>query len=219
MTLRGFGTVLLLAAVAAAIAAPARAQSGDPAAGAYCEPAPQTKLLYSNRGYLILPKPADAPPLAYSYSILGTERSVVRAGQFLFDDGGDRWAFESNPEGLTQFWPLKPQKQFDITRINRYTRGKALVSFVVVGTESIDVGGRSYKSWKIRRTDHMEGGSTTTQLLWYSPDLCTLSAFTDSQQRTVTLLRVLKPGDRDYNRPLARRDGKLVFTDTGEAVK
>jgi hypothetical protein len=219
MTPRGFGTVLLLAVTAVAVAVPARAQGGDPAAGAYCEPAPQTKLLYSNRGYLILPKPADAPPLAYSYSILGTERSVVRAGQFLFDDGGDRWAFESNPEGLTQFWPLKPQKQFDITRINRYTRGKALVSFVVVGTESIDVGGRSYKSWKIRRTDHMEGGSTTTQLLWYSPDLCTLSAFTDSQQRTVTLLRVLKPGDRDYNRPVARRDGKLVFTDTGEAVK
>jgi hypothetical protein len=219
MTPRGFGTVLLLAVTAVAVAVPARAQGGDPAAGAYCEPAPQTKLLYSNRGYLILPKPADAPPLAYSYSILGTERSVVRAGQFLFDDGGDRWAFESNPDGLTQFWPLKPQKQFDITRINRYTRGKALVSFVVVGTESIDVGGRSYKSWKIRRTDHMEGGSTTTQLLWYSPDLCTLSAFTDSQQRTVTLLRVLKPGDRDYNRPVARRDGKLVFTDTGEAVK
>jgi hypothetical protein len=219
MTPRGFGTVLLLAVTAVAVAVPARAQGGDPAAGAYCEPAPQTKLLYSNRGYLILPKPADAPPLAYSYSILGTERSVVRAGQFLFDDGGDRWAFESNPEGLTQFWPLKPQKQFDITRINRYTRGKALVSFVVVGTESIDVGGRSYKSWKIRRTDHMEGGSTTTQLLWYSPDLCTLSAFTDSQQRTITLLRVLKPGDRDYNRPVARRDGKLVFTDTGEAVK
>jgi hypothetical protein len=219
MTPRGFGTVLLLAVTAVAVAVPARAQGGDAAAGAYCEPAPQTKLLYSNRGYLILSKPADAPPLAYSYSILGTERSVVRAGQFLFDDGGDRWAFESNPDGLTQFWPLKPQKQFDITRINRYTRGKALVSFVVVGTESIDVGGRSYKSWKIRRTDHMEGGSTTTQLLWYSPDLCTLSAFTDSQQRTITLLRVLKPGDRDYNRPVARRDGKLVFTDTGEAVK
>jgi hypothetical protein len=210
---------LLVLAIAMGALAPARAQSGDPSAGAYCEPPPQTKLLYTNRGYLILPKPADAPPLAYSYSILGTERSVVRAGQFLFDDGGDRWAFESNPEGLTQFWPLKPQKQFDITRINRYTRGKALVSFVVVGPESVTVGGRGYRSWKIRRTDHIEGGSTTTQLLWYSPELCTLSAFTDSQQRTITLLRVLKPGDPDYKREVARRDGKLVFTDTGEAVK
>ena len=175
-------TLLALAIGMLAFAASARAQSDDASGGAYCEPAPQTKLLYSNRGYLILPKPADAPPLAYSYSILGTTRSVVRAGQFLFDDGGDRWAFESNPEGLTRFWPLKPQKQFDITRINRYTRGKALVSFVVVGPESITVGTRSYKSWKIRRTDHVEGGSTTTQLLWYSPELCTLSAFTDSQQ-------------------------------------
>lgn len=211
--------LLILAAAMGALVAPARAQGGDPAAGAYCEPAPQTKLFYTNRGYLILPKPADAPPLAYSYSILGTERRVVRAGQFLFDDGGDRWAFESNPEGLTQFWPLKPQKQFDITRINRYTRGKALVSFVVVGPESITVGPRSYKSWKIRRTDHVEGGSTTTQLLWYSPELCTLSAFTDSQQRTITLLRVLKPGDPDYKREVAPRNGKLVFTDTGEPVK
>jgi hypothetical protein len=214
-----FRMLLLLAVAVGVFAAPARAQSNDPSAGAYCEPPPQTKLLYSNRGYLILPKPADAPPLAYSYSILGTARSVVRAGQFMFDDGGDRWAFESNPEGLTQFWPLKPQKQFDITRINRYTRGKALVSFVVVGTEPITVGARSYKSWKIRRTDHVEGGSTTTQLLWYSPELCTLSAFTDSQQRTITLLRVLKPGDPDYKREVAARNGKLVFTDTGEAVK
>lgn len=219
MTRCGFGAVLLLAAVMGTFAPLARAQGGDPSAGAYCEPAPQTKLLYSNRGYLILPKPADAPPLAYSYSILGTERSVVRAGQFLFDDGGDRWAFESNPEGLEQFWPLKPQKHFDITRINRYTRGKALVSFVVEGTEMIAAAGRDYRSWRIRRTDHVEGGSTTTQLLWYSPDLCTLAAFTDSQQRTINLLRMLKPGDRDYNRPIARQNGKMVFADTGEAVK
>lgn len=209
----------LLAAAVCGVATDALAQGGDPSVGAYCEPAPQTKLLYSNRGYLILPKPADAPPLTYSYSILGTERSVVRAGQFLFDDGGDRWAFESNPEGLTQFWPLKPLKQFDITRINRFTRGKALVSFVVVGTESTTVGSRSYKSWKIRRTDHMEDRSTTTQYLWYSPELCTLSAFTDSQQRTITLLRVLKPGDRDYNRAVVRRNGRLVFSDSGEPVK
>ena len=151
------GAVLVLAVAIAAFVAPARGQGGDPSAGAYCEPAPQTKLLYSNRGYLILPKPADAPPLAYSYSILGTE--------------------------------------------------------------SITVGTRGYKSWKIRRTDHMEDGSTTTQLLWYSPELCTLSAFTDSQQRTIALLRVLKPGEHDYNRAVARRNGKLVFTDTGEAVK
>src|SRR5690348_1834345 len=214
---RGIGTVLLLVGIAGAFASSARAQ--DSASGAYCEPAPQTKLLYSNRGYLILPKPADAPPLAYSYSILGTERSVLRAGQFLFDDGGDRWAFESNPEGLTQFWPLKPQKHFDITRINRFTRGKALVSFVVEGAENINAAGRIYRSWRIRRTDHEEGGSTKTQVLWYSPDLCTLSAFTDSQDRTINLLRVLKPGDRDYNRPIARRNGKMVFTDNNEAVK
>ena len=214
---RGIGTVLLLAGIAGAFASLARAQGSD--AGAYCEPAPQTKLIYSNRGYLILPKPADAPPLAYSYSILGTERSVVRAGQFLFDDGGDRWAFESNPEGLTQFWPLTPRKHFDITRINRFTRGKALVSFVVEGTENINAAGRLYRSWRIRRIDHEEGGSTKTQTLWYSPDLCTLAAFTDSQERTVTLLRVLKPGDRDYNRPIARRNGKMVFSDTGEVVK
>ncbi|HLJ21063.1 MAG TPA: hypothetical protein VKU84_12730 [Stellaceae bacterium] len=207
---------MLLVAVPA-FAGTARAQGSD--SGAYCEPPPQTKLIYTNRAYLILPKPADAPPLAYSYSILGTERSVVRAGQFLFDDGGDRWAFESNPDGLTEFWPLKAQKHFDITRINRFTRGKALVSFVVEGTESINAAGRIYRSWRIRRTDHEEGGVTTTQLLWYSPDLCTLAAFTDSQQRTVTLLRVLKPGDRNYNRAIARRDGKMVFTDTGEVIK
>jgi len=211
--------VLLLALLAGGFPVPTRAQGNDATSGAYCEPAPQTKLLYSNRGYLILPKPADAPPLAYSYSILGTERSVVRAGQFLFDDGGDRWAFESNPDGLNQFWPLKPQKHFDITRINRFTRGKALVSFVVEGMEPINAGGRSYRSWRVRRTDHIEGGSITTQTLWYSPELCTLSAFTDSQQRTINLLRILKPGDRDYKRAVARRDGTLVFTDTGEAVK
>jgi len=213
---RSLWLAMLLVAVPA-FAGTARAQGSD--SGAYCEPPPQTKLIYTNRAYLILPKPADAPPLAYSYSILGTERSVVRAGQFLFDDGGDRWAFESNPDGLTEFWPLKAQKHFDITRINRFTRGKALVSFVVEGTESINAAGRIYRSWRIRRTDHEEGGVTTTQLLWYSPDLCTLAAFTDSQQRTVTLLRVLKPGDRNYNRAIARRDGKMVFTDTGEVIK
>ena len=217
MRRHALGTVLLLAVVACASLSPARAQGSD--SGTYCEPPPQTKLIYSNRGYLILPKPADAPPLTYSYSIMGTARSVVRAGQFLFDDGGDRWAFESNPEGLTQFWPLVPRKHFDITRINRFTRGKALVSFVVEGTENINAAGRIYRSWRIRRTDHEEGSSTTTQTLWYSPDLCTLSAFTDSQQRTINLLRILRPGERDYNRPVARRNGNMVFTDTGEVVK
>jgi hypothetical protein len=217
MTRRGIRTALLLVLAPCLLAEPLRAQGTDSAE--YCEPAPQTKLVYTNRAYLILPKPPDAPPLTYSYSIMGTERKVVRTGQFLFDDGGDRWAFETNPDGLTQFWPLKARKHFDITRINRFTRGKALDSFLVEGTENIDAAGRIYRSWRIRRTDRVEGGSTTTQVLWYSPDLCTLSSFTDTQERTVTLLRVLKPGDRDYNRPVARRNGKMVFTDTGEAVK
>ncbi len=210
---------LLVATATVGFAGSAHAQGVDAASGDYCEPAPQTKLIYTNRAYLILPKPADADPMSYAYSIIGTERRVLRAGQFLFDDGGDRWAFESNPDGLARFWPLRPRTHFDITRINRFTRGKALVSFVVEGTEMIGAAGRSYRSWRIRRTDREEGSSTTTQLLWYSADLCTLAAFTDSQQRTITLLRVLKPGDRDYSRPIARRSGRMVFADTGEIIK
>lgn len=210
---------MLLALVACAVANDVRAQGSDPSAAAYCEPPAQTKLLYTNRGYLILPKPADAPPFVYSYVILETQRHVERHGQLLFDDGEDRWAFESNPEGLAQFWPLKPRKRFEMERVNRYTRAHALVSFEVIGLETIEAAHRSYKSWKIRRLDHLEQNETFTQYLWYSPELCTLAAFTDSQNRTVTLLRVLKPGDRDYDRGVVRRNGKLYFTDNGELVK
>jgi hypothetical protein len=35
----------------------------------------------------------------------------------------------------------------------------------------------------------------------------------------VRLLRVLKPGDPDYERPLERKKGHLYFADTGEIVK
>jgi hypothetical protein len=55
--------------------------------------------------------------------------------------------------------------------------------------------------------------------LWYAPQLCTLSAFTDSQHRTVRLLRVLKPGDPDYDREVVRKNRRLYFVDTGEMVK
>jgi hypothetical protein len=202
-----------------ALGGAARAQDKAPLNGAYCAPAPGTKLLYTNRAYLILPPPPNAPPLLYSYSIIGTERKVERQGQMLFDDGTDRWAFETNPEGLSRFWPLKLQNKFDIERIDRGTRNHALVTFTVVGTESVDANRGKYRSWKIRRFDHMESGSTFEQFLWYAPDLCTLVKFTDSQQREVKLLRVLKPGDKDYNRPVARRGTSLYFTDKNEIVK
>lgn len=209
-----FGVLMALVGTA-----PASAQNSDPYAAGYCEPAADTKLFYTNRAYLILPKPANAPSFYYSYIILGTGTRVERRGQLMFDDGEDRWDFDSRLSALEQLWPLRPDKRFELDRADRKTGEKAHVTFTVLGLEPIDVGRRPYKSWKIRRLDRYEGGATFVQFLWYSPELCTLSAFTDSQHRTVRLLRVLKPGDKDYDRPVARRKGKLYFTDTNEQVK
>jgi len=189
------------------------------AGGAYCEPAVGTKFLYTDRGYLIEPKPAGASSIEYRYLILGTQRHVERYGQFLFDDGGDRWAFESNPQGLGEFWPLTMRKHLDIERYDRYTRAHAFVSLRVEGTEPVEVGDRGYSSWRVERQDRLEDKSTTSQTLWYSPELCTLTQFTDSQERTVTLLRILHPGDRDYNRPVVRRLHRLYWGDTNQPVK
>jgi hypothetical protein len=81
------------------------------------------------------------------------------------------------------------------------------------------VNGIPYKSWKIRRLDAIEGGKSFVQFLWYAPQLCTLSAFTDSQHRNVRLLRILKPDDRDYARELTVKNHHLYFADKDEMVK
>ena len=207
---------LLLAAVLVAVSATAAsAQSAT-----YCEPQPGLRYFYTDRAYLILPKPANLGPMVYSYTLQGMQfdRHVDRYGQFLFDDGSDRWAFESNPDGLQQFWPLKRGNKLGIEKVDRNTRNHALVSLTVVGTEPVQVGTKSYTSWKIRRFDRLEQNSTFEQFLWYSPELCTLTAFTSSQQRTITLLRILKPTDKDYKRPVVRKKGQLYFADTNKPV-
>ena len=218
MTRRAIWTAVLAMLAAVASHGAGWAQT-DPYAADYCEPEANTKLLYSNRGYLILPKAPDAPALYFSYQILGTQTFVQRRGQFLFDDGDDRWKLESNPDALKLFWPLRPEKKLEIERVDRTNGAQARVSFTVIGLEPIEVNHRAYKSFKIRRLDNFEGGSTFIQFLWYSPELCTLTQFTDSQHRTVRLLRVLKPGDADYGRDVVRRKSHLYFTDTNEMVK
>src|ERR1700681_746888 len=80
------GRALLVAWAIFWTAGAARAQSTDPYAATYCEPDPQTKLLYTNRAYLILPKAPDTPALYFSYQILETGKFVQRRGQFLFDE-------------------------------------------------------------------------------------------------------------------------------------
>jgi len=219
MERRAVGIALVMALAALGAAHGAQAQKTDPYTAEYCEPDPQTKLLYTNRAYLVLPKAPDTPPLYFSYKILGTGTFVQRRGQFLFDDGADRWKLESNPDALGLFWPLRPEKKLEIERVDRTTGAHAQVSFVVLGLEPITVNGVPYKSWKIRRVDALEGGKSFVQFLWYAPQLCTLSAFTDSQHRTVRLLRVLKPGDPDYGRELSVKKHHLYFADTGEMVK
>ncbi len=219
MARRGVGIALAFALATLGTAHSAHTQNIDPYAAQYCEPEPQTKLLYTSRAYLILPKASDAPALYYSYKILETGKVVRRHGQFMFDDGGDRWELESNPGALRLFWPLRPEKKLEIKRVDRTNGQHSHVTFVVLGLEPITVNGIPYKSWKIRRLDTIEGGKTFIQFLWYAPALCTLSAFTDSQHRTVRLLHVWKPGDPDYDRQLVRKKGRLYFADTGEIVK
>jgi hypothetical protein len=219
MARRAVGLTLAIALTALGMAQGARAQSTDPYTAGYCEPDPQTKLLYTNRAYLILPKKPDSPPLYFSYQILETGKFVQRRGQFLFDDSDDNWQLESNPDALRLFWPLRPEKKLELNRVERTTGAHSQVTFVVLGLEPLTVNGIPYKSWKIRRLDTVEGGKSTVQFLWYSPGLCTLTAFTDSQGRTVRLLRVLKPGDADYGREVVRKNRRLYFADTGEMVK
>ena len=211
------GGLLLLGALA--IADAARAQSTDPYTAEYCEPDPQTKLIYTDRAYLILPKATDTPPLYFSYQILGTRQLVRRNGQFLFDAGDDQWQLQSDPDAIRRFWPLKPEKMLELERVNRSTGAHAHVSLVVLGLEPIQVNHVSYQSWEIRRLDTVTDGESSMQFLWYAPELCALSAFTDSQHRFVRLLRILKPGDPDYDRSLVRRNHHLYFADTGEMVK
>jgi hypothetical protein len=219
MARRAVGLTLAIALGALGMAQGARAQSTDPYTAGYCEPDPQTKLLYTNRAYLILPKKPDSPPLYFSYQILETGKFVQRRGQFLFDDGDDNWELESNPDALRLFWPLRPEKKLELNRVERTTGAHSQVTFVVLGLEPVTVNGVPYKSWKIRRLDTVEGSKGTVQFLWYSPGLCTLTAFTDSQGRSVRLLRVLKPGDADYGREVVRKNRRLYFADTGEMVK
>ena len=199
----------------------ARAQD-DPYTAGYCEPPAGTKLLYSNRAYQIERKPIDAPPLYYSYTILapgGGKQHVERRSQLLFDDGTDKWEVQTGSDQVRGFWPLQPSKELVLQRYDRDNGIQAQVSFMVLGLEPIDSGGRVYRSWKIRRLDRYSDGSHYFQFLWYAPEICTLSAFTDSQHRMIRLLRILKPGDPDYARPLEVKRHRLYFADKEELVK
>lgn len=181
-----------------------------------------TKILYSNRAYLIEPKPADAPPLYFTYRILaptGRSQHVDRQSQFLFDDGTDHWDVKVGLNDLQNFWPLQPRKGLSLERVNRRTHETDDVSFLVLGLEPIGEGQHKYLSWEIRRIDHYSDGTLFYQFLWYAPEICVLSAFTDSQHRVVELLRVLRPGDRDYNRPLKVKRHRLYFADNNSPVK
>jgi hypothetical protein len=194
----------------------------DAYTASYCEPTAETRLLYTNRAYEIERKPADAPPLYYTYKILapsGRSQHVERAGQFLFDDSSDHWDLQTSSNEIEDFWPLQPGKELDLHRINRRTNVTDNVSFLVLGLEPIGRGLNMHLSWKIRRLDGYNDGTQSFQYLWYAPDICTLSAFTDSQHRLVRLLRVLRPGDRDYDRPLKVEQHYLYFADTNERVK
>jgi len=219
MRARPVWSALFAALAALGGLASAMAQSTDPWSAAYCEPAAQIKLLYTNRAYLILPKPPDAPLFYYSYMILGTGTRVERHGQLIFDASDDHWDFDENLISLRRLWPLRPDNTIELDRVDRETGIRAKVTFTVIGLEPIQVDRSAHKSWKIRRLDRYETGDTSIQFLWYAPDLCTLSAFTDSQQRLVRLLRVLRPGGKDYDRPIAHRNHKLYFADTNERVR
>lgn len=204
------------------VLAPLAWAQDDPYAAGYCEPRAKTRLLYSNRAYEIEPKPANAPPLYYSYKILapGTDRALVqRRSQLLFDDGTDKWEVETGSDEVRGFWPLQPSKELVIERKDRETGVHAEVSFLVLGLDPIESGSHVYRSWKIRRLDKSSDGSRYFQFLWYAPEICTLSAFTDSQHRLIRLLRALKPGDPDYDRPLEVKKHHLYFADNHELVK
>lgn len=204
------------------VSAPIARAQGDPSAAAYCEPAAGTKLLYSNRAYEIEQKAVDAPLLYYTYRILAPSlhsQFVERRSQLLFDDGDDRWFVVNHEEEIRAFWPLQAGEKLVLHRFGRATRVESKVTLEVLGPEAIDSGTHVYPSWKISRTDRNTDGSQFRQFLWYAPEICTLSAFTDSQNRMVRLLRILKPGDRDYDRPVEVKKHTLYFADTNEPVK
>jgi hypothetical protein len=219
---QGWLLAAALGALAGAFAPQARAQNENPYAATYCEPEAGTKLLYTNRAYEIESKPVGAPPLYYSYKILAPgegAQHVQRKSQLLFDDGADPWNVETGSDDVRDFWPLQPSKELTLERVDQKTGVHSEVSFLVLGLEEIEAGTRVHRSWKIRRLDRNSDGSHFFQFLWYAPELCTLSAFTDSQHRMVRLLRILKPGDPDYNRPLTVEKHRLYFADKNELVK
>src|SRR5215472_12584566 len=98
----------LAVGVAVVLGLPVLMPTSAPRAQGTTDPDPDTKLLYTNRAYQVLPKAPDTPALYFTYKILDTGKFVQRRGQFLFDDGDDRWQLESDPEALRLFWPLRP---------------------------------------------------------------------------------------------------------------
>jgi hypothetical protein len=211
-------TIFCLAAAigaAALVGAPAMAAGGDGAYSArYCSPAPGSKLLYSDRAYLILDTPKGASPLEYSYEILHKKERVKRVGQLLSDEGD---ASAADPAALARLWPLQPGNKIGF-HTRREDRSVVEVSLNVLGIDVVETPGHSYTSWKILRTERDDRGRRVTQTLWYAPELCALAAFTSSKNKVIRLVRVLHPGDPGYDRPLDRVKGKLVYADDGAAV-
>jgi hypothetical protein len=211
--------VLLALAVLSFAAPSAQAQFADPYIAPYCEPATGTELIYTDRAYLILPKSELPRALHYSYEILNSQQRAERFGQLLFNDAIEPWSFITNADGLSDLWPLRPEKSYTFDRLEQTTHEQVNVSLVVLGLEPVAVGDRFYRSWKVRRVDTFRTGRKFLQFLWYSPELCSLTAFTDSIHRLVRLERILHPGDFDYKRPVTRDQGHLLFEDRGRSVQ
>jgi hypothetical protein len=213
-----FGLATLGFALLLALPARAASYTAD-----YCEPKPGVKLLYNDRAYLVLAKTDADQQMQYSYQILTGNGKAQRTGQIIFREDDETWEIDPDQEGVGALWPLQPDKTYSFVRVERggeHAGERITVEFKVVGLEPLSFASRQMPSWKIRRLDRdAKGAVRFFQFMWYVPEFCALAGFTDSQSRYVTLLRVLKPGDPDYDRPLARRKGKLVFSDTGEAVK
>ena len=214
MSLR-FSHLAAAATVLVLTASATLAAGDDPYKARYCAPVPGDKLLYSDRAYLILDKPKGAAPLEYAYEILHKHEKVKRVGQFLSDESDTRAA---DPATLARLWPLQPGNTVSF-RTQRPDGGPVDVSLKVLGIDVVESPGRSYTSWKILRIERDDHGRRQSQTLWYAPDLCALAAFTSSKNKVIRLLRVLRPGDPDYQRPLDRVKGRLVFADTGALVQ
>jgi hypothetical protein len=182
-------------------------------AAQYCNPPIGTRLVYDDRVYTVAA--VDGFTQTMHAELRHRDSEII--GMVLYRNVSEPWRFtRSGPDGFRSFWPAKRGNTLDYS-IKNHSSQDIDGSVTIAGNENIELPFGTYKTWKITNAQAVDNGGRSIDTNWYSPELCA------SAQIAITggvskLLKILKPSDPDYARPIIYKNRHTYWGDTDQPV-